>query len=116
MNIARDIMSDCNGSVNKANSERDVKTRAVSSMLCPLEFLLIKEKTVNVKIGAKMGERKAKTRKEVFLNKSSVVLTETHVENQKFTETLGNFQLLYTQVMDVSSQDFRQTAHLNAFH
>ncbi len=49
-------MSDPNGSVRSVNSEREVKTVAVSSVLPPSVFFAMTEKTANARMGDTIGE------------------------------------------------------------
>ena len=49
-------MRDPRGSVRSVNSEREVKTVAVSSVLRPSLFCAMIEKTANAKMGDTIGE------------------------------------------------------------
>lgn len=50
------MMRDPRGSVRSVNSEREVKTVAVSSVLWPPLFCAMIEKTANAKMGDTIGE------------------------------------------------------------
>jgi hypothetical protein len=56
MSDERAMMSDPNGSVRSVNSEREVKTVAVSSVLPPSVFFAMTEKTANARMGDTIGE------------------------------------------------------------
>jgi hypothetical protein len=50
------MMSDPSGSVSSVNSEREVKTVAVSSVSLPSLFWAMIEKTANARMGDTIGE------------------------------------------------------------
>jgi hypothetical protein len=50
------MMRDPRGSVSSVNSEREVKTVAVSSVLLPLLLRAMREKTANARMGDTIGE------------------------------------------------------------
>lgn len=59
MNEDKDMMSELSGSDSSVNSDRDVKTFAVSSVLVPLLFCARMENTAKVRIGDRSGAAKA---------------------------------------------------------